>query len=167
MDIELRSLLRDAGETQSFGKHLGTLLHPGDWVALTGDLGSGKTTLIAGVVDGIHPGLRSRSPTYVRVEVCGRSPAVIHADLYRLESEAEWDTLGIEDLADAAAVVLVEWADRAPDRLPEERLDLSLRFCGEGARELRIVPRGERWMSLVREGKLERDYWSHALYPRD
>lgn len=167
MDIELRSLLRGAGETRSFGRHLGTLLRPGDWVALTGDLGSGKTTLIAGIVEGIHPGWRSRSPTYVRVEVYGRSPTIVHADLYRLESASEWDTLGIEDLAAEDAIVLIEWADRASDRLPEERLDLSLRFSGEGARELRIVPRGERWTSLVAAAKLDREYWTHALHPRD
>ena len=167
MDIELRSLLRGAGETQAFGKHLGALLRPGDWVALTGDLGAGKTTLIAGVVEGIHPGLRSRSPTYVRVELYGRSPTIIHADLYRLESASEWDSLGIEDLADKDAVVLVEWADRCPESLPEERLDLSLRFSGDGARELRIVPRGERWTSVVAAAMLDREYWTHALNSRD
>jgi len=167
MDVEVRSLLRGAGETQAFGRHLGTLLRPGDWVALTGDLGSGKTTLIAGVVEAIHPGLRSRSPTYVRVEVYGHAPTIVHADLYRLESASEWDTLGIEDLADPDAIALIEWADRAPDRLPEERIDLSLRFSGEGARELRIVPRGERWTDAVRNGTLDREFWSHAHHPRD
>jgi tRNA threonylcarbamoyladenosine biosynthesis protein TsaE len=167
MGIEVRSLLRGAGETQAFGRRLGTLLRSGDWVALTGDLGSGKTTLVAGVVEGIHPGLRSRSPTYVRVELYGKSPTIVHADLYRLESAAEWDTLGIEDLADTDAVVLVEWADRAPDRLAAERLDLSLRFSVEGTRELRIAPRGERWTSVVRAGALDREHWSHALDPRN
>ena len=167
MDIEARSLLRGAGETQSFGRRLGALLRPGDWVALTGDLGSGKTTLVAGVVEGIHPGLRSRSPTYVRVEVYGQAPAIVHADLYRLESAAEWDSLGIEDIAETESVVLVEWADRAADRLPEDRLDLSLRYCGESAREVRIVPKGERWMSVVRAGNLDREHWSHAPRPRD
>jgi tRNA threonylcarbamoyladenosine biosynthesis protein TsaE len=167
MDIEVRSLLRGAAETLAFGKRLGSLLRSGDWVALTGDLGSGKTTLIAGVVEGIHPGLRSRSPTYVRVEVYGRSPSIVHADLYRLESASEWSTLGIEDLADADSVTLIEWADRASQRLPEERLDLSLGFSGEHSRELRIAPRGERWTSVVRAGMLGREHWNHALDPGD
>ena len=167
MEIERYSLLRGAGETQSFGRHLGTLLRPGDWVALTGDLGSGKTTLVAGLVEGIHPGIKSRSPTYVRVDVYGSSPSVVHADLYRLDSDAEWHTLGIEDLAAEDAVVLIEWADRAAGRLPGARLDLSLRWSGENARELRIVPRGERWAAVVRDGALDRDRWSHALDPRN
>ena len=165
--MEVRSLLRGEGETRSFGRHLGSLLLPGDWVALTGELGAGKTTLVSAAVEEIHPGLRGRSPTYVMVEVYGASPSIVHADLYRLLSPAEWETLGIEDLAERDAIVLVEWADRAPDRLPVERLDLALRFSGEGAREIRIRPHGERWIRLVREGKLDREYWSHALYPRD
>lgn len=163
----MRSLLAGAGETRAFGRRLGSLLRPGDWVALTGDLGSGKTTLVSGVVEGIHPGLRSRSPTYVRVELYGESPTIVHADLYRLESAAEWDTLGIEDLAGADAIVLVEWADRALDRLAKERLDLSLRISGEGARELRIVPKGGRWTGIVRAGALDREHWGHALDPRN
>lgn len=166
MEVEVRSLLQGAGETRSFGKHLGSLLTAGDWVALTGDLGSGKTTLVSAAVEEIHPGLRGRSPTYVMVEVYGKSPAIVHADLYRLDSSAGWNTLGIEDLADRDAVVFVEWADRALDRMPPDRLELSLRFSGEGAREIRIRPHGERWARLVRDGGLDREHWSHALHPR-
>ena len=145
MDPARPTLLRGAGETRSLGEKLGALLRSGDWVALRGDLGAGKTTLVSGIVQGIHPGMRSRSPTYVRVEVYGANPAIVHVDLYRLESPEEWATLGIEDLAVSGAIVLVEWADRAPDRLPEERLDLSLEYQGEGARSIRIEPRGDAW----------------------
>jgi len=154
MDAMRHSLLRGAGETRSLGLRLGRHLIPGDWVALRGDLGAGKTTLVSGIVEGIHPGLRSRSPTYVRVEVYGESPAIVHADLYRLEKPEEWDTLGIEDLAERGAIVVVEWADKAAGRLPENRLDLSLRYAGSDAREVRIEPRGERWKSLVDRGAL-------------
>jgi len=149
-----RSLLRGAGETHSFGKRLGKHLVAGDWVALSGELGAGKTTLVSGIVEGVHPGMRSRSPTYVRVEVYGRTPSIVHADLYRLERPEEWDTLGIEDLAVLDAIVVVEWADKAPCRLPHERLDLALRYAGADAREVRIEARGDRWESLVREGAL-------------
>ena len=126
---------------------------PGDWVALYGDLGSGKTTLVSGIVEGIHPGMRSRSPTYVRVEVYGESPAIVHADLYRLERPEEWDTLGVEDLAEGA-IVVVEWADRAAGRLPADRLDLFLEYAGPDARELRIKAHGDRWSGLSSEEAL-------------
>src|SRR5258705_4345941 len=153
MEPPRRSLLRGAGPTHSLGRALGLLLLPGDWVALHGDLGSGKTTLVSGIVEGIHPGMRSRSPTYVRMEVYGGSPPIVHADLYRLEKPEEWDTLGVEDLAEGA-IVVVEWADRAPGRLKEERLDLFLQYAGADAREIRLEPRGDRWNRLVREGAL-------------
>jgi tRNA threonylcarbamoyl adenosine modification protein YjeE len=166
MDVEIRSLLHSESETRAFGRRLGALLRPGDWVALTGDLGSGKTTLVAGVLEAIHPGARGRSPTYVLVEVHGRAPAVIHADLYRLTFPAEYEGLALEELAERDAIVLVEWAERAEGRLPEDRLDLSLRFPSGPGRELRIRPRGERWTAIALEGALDREYWSGALDPR-
>jgi tRNA threonylcarbamoyladenosine biosynthesis protein TsaE len=128
---------------------LGRQLRPGDWIALSGELGAGKTTLVSGIVEGIHPGMRSKSPTYVRVEVYGRAPAIVHADLYRLERPEEWDTLGIEDLAERDAIVVVEWADRALARLPAERLHVTLRYAGEAAREVRVEAAGSRWRDLL------------------
>ncbi len=142
---------------RAFGVRLGRSLRPGDWVALVGELGAGKTTLVSGVVEGIHPGMRGRSPTYVLVEVYGASPAIVHADLFRLRAPAEYENLGIEDLAAANAVVVVEWADRAADRLPAERLELRLRYAGEDAREVVVRPHGPRWEARVREGLLDQE----------
>ncbi|HET9951937.1 MAG TPA: tRNA (adenosine(37)-N6)-threonylcarbamoyltransferase complex ATPase subunit type 1 TsaE, partial [Candidatus Eisenbacteria bacterium] len=71
MPVELRSLLKTDGETRALGRYLGGLLRGGDWVTLRGELGAGKTTLVSGILDAIHPGLRGRSPTYVLVEVYG------------------------------------------------------------------------------------------------
>ena len=149
------SLLCGPEEMRAFGIRLGKNLGPGDWVALFGELGAGKTTLASGIVEGIHPGARGRSPTYVLVEVYGASPAIVHADLYRLRAPAEYESLGIEDLAADGAVVLVEWADRAADRLPAERLEITLRYAGEGAREVLVTPRGARWEARVRDGLVE------------
>jgi tRNA threonylcarbamoyladenosine biosynthesis protein TsaE len=170
MSVELRSLLKSDGETRALGRYLGGLLRAGDWVALRGDLGAGKTTLVSGIVEGIHPGLRGRSPTYVLVEVYGEGPRIVHADLYRLEKPGEFETLALDDLAAGDAVVLVEWADRAEERLPDDRLDIELRYLapemGEG-REIRLRPRGDRFASLARDGLLDREHWHHALHPRD
>ena len=165
MPVEIRSLLRGEGETRSYGRHLGKLLRPGDWVALTGDLGAGKTTLVQGVLEELHPGARVRSPTYVLVEVYEGSPRVIHADLYRLRSEDELAGLALEDLAAEDGVVLVEWADRAGTRLAPERLELELRYVEGAGRELRARGNGERWESLLMDGLLDRDRWQDALYP--
>jgi tRNA threonylcarbamoyladenosine biosynthesis protein TsaE len=165
--VEIRSLLLSEGETRSFGRALGEILEPGDWVALTGELGSGKTTLISGVLEAVRPGARVRSPTYVLVEVYEGNPRVVHADLYRLSSPEEVPGLALEDLAQDPSVVLIEWADRAGAHLPLDRLDLELRYVESGGREIRIRPRGERWESLVRRGLLDRDRWHGALHPRD
>lgn len=151
----MRSLLCGAQEMRAFGTRLGRQLRSGDWVALIGELGAGKTTLASGIVEGIHPGTRARSPTYVLVEVYGASPAIVHADLYRLRAPAEYESLGIEDLAAEGAVVLVEWADRAAGRLPAERLELTLSYAGEGAREVQVTPRGAGWEARVREGLVD------------
>lgn len=167
MDVEIRSLLHTESETRAFGRHVGTLLHRGDWVALIGALGAGKTTLVQGIVEGIHPGTRGRSPTYVLVEIYGEGPRVVHADLYRLARPEELEGLALADLSEGDSVVLVEWADRALERLPAERLELELRYVPEGGREVRIRPRGSRWEAIARDGLLDRDRWSHALYPRD
>lgn len=142
---------------RAFGVRLGRALRAGDWVALYGELGSGKTTLVSGIVEGIHPGTRGRSPTYVLVEVYGAHPAVVHADLYRLQSPAEYETLGLEDMAGEDSVTLVEWADRARDRMPPDRLDLSLAYAGDGAREVLVTPRGVSWEERVRRGLLKPD----------
>jgi len=167
MDVEVRSWLRNEADTLAFGRRLGSLLRAGDWVALTGDLGSGKTTLVAGALETMRPGAHVRSPTYVLVEVYPGSPAIVHADLYRVGSSEEALRLGLEDLAERDAVVLVEWADRAPDVLAPDRLEVELRFPQEGVlgREVRFRPRGERWESLVRGGALDRERWHDALYP--
>jgi len=165
MPVEIRSLLRGESETRSYGRHLGTILRPGDWVALTGELGAGKTTLVQGVLEALHPGARGRSPTYVLVEVYEGTPRVIHADLYRLRSGEELQGLALEDLAADDGVVLIEWADRAGGKLPPDRLELDLRYVEGAGRELRARGKGERWESILLEGLLDRDRWQDALYP--
>ena len=152
MTAPIRSVLVGADEMRAYGIRLAGALRAGDWITLSGELGSGKTTLVSGIVEGIHPGARGRSPTYVLVEVYGAAPAVVHADLYRIRGSAEYETLGLEDLGREDAIVLIEWADRARDRLPAERLDLTLSYAGEGAREVLATPRGASWEVRVREG---------------
>jgi tRNA threonylcarbamoyladenosine biosynthesis protein TsaE len=171
VQVELRSLLKTDGETRALGRYLGSLLRGGDWVTLRGELGAGKTTLVSGILDAVHPGLRGRSPTYVLVEVYGEGgagPRVVHADLYRLNQPGEYKTLGLDDLATPDSIVLVEWADRAESHLPDERLDVELRYLGPSlgeGREIRLRPRGDRFEAMAHEGLFDRDRWHHALHP--
>ena len=110
-------------ETIAAGRAIARALPPQAVVSLTGDLGAGKTTLVKGIAEeraGVSPDEVS-SPTFTLIHEYGHPVRVFHIDLYRLEEERELATLGLDELADRQALVLIEWARRFP-RLP---LDLS------------------------------------------
>ncbi len=119
-EIELRTL----DETATLGRALAGALRAGDVLALRGELGAGKTTLVRAIAEarGVDPALVS-SPTFVMVNeypVPG-GPAIVHADAYRLRGEDDLDTLGWDRLADGSSVLIVEWANRIAGALPPDR----------------------------------------------
>jgi len=139
-----------AAETQALGERLGRALQVGDMVALIGALGAGKTTFVQGVARGIGvPADRHvASPTFALVnEHPGRVP-LVHADLYRIEREAELDELGLIEALDRAAVV-VEWLDRFPDVAPGDHLELHLARGENDLRTLTLTPHGPRAAALA------------------
>ena len=107
--------LPDDDATARFGSELAMSLKPGDIVSLQGDLGAGKTALARAVIRALaeDPALEVPSPTFAIIQPyeTPRGP-VLHADLYRLADASEVDELGLLD--DPEAIVLVEWAERAP-----------------------------------------------------
>src|SRR3954464_6549033 len=119
-------VVADSDATQRLGARLGALLQRGDVVALIGPLGSGKTTFAQGLAVGLDVD-RDRhvaSPTFALVnEHPGRVPFV-HADFYRVKSEAEMAELGLDEAYDRAAAAL-EWADRFPGIAPEDHLTIT------------------------------------------
>jgi len=138
-------------ETLEFGRRLGALLEAGDVVALTGPLGSGKTTLTKGIALGlgVEDPREVTSPTFVLIhQYQGRVP-IYHLDAYRLKSAAEAEALGTEEMFFGDGVVVVEWADRIAGALPPERLDVDLEVKGEAARALTLRPLGERCERLA------------------
>ena len=139
-------------DTHRFGVLLGRLLQGGDLVALHGDLGAGKTTLCAGIGEGLGVAERLRSPSYLLChEAVGRLP-VLHLDAY---FEARLDGLlaeGLVERFDSATVVLVEWAERMAAWLPPERLELTLEAgSGDQQRLLRVQALGARPAALLTE----------------
>jgi tRNA threonylcarbamoyladenosine biosynthesis protein TsaE len=138
-----------AAETQAIGERLGRALGVGDMVALIGALGAGKTTFVQGVARGLEvpPERHVASPTFALVnEHPGRVP-LVHADLYRIEREAELEELGLIEALDRAAVV-VEWLDRFPDVAPGDHLELRIAAAGD-ARTLTLHAHGPRAAALV------------------
>ena len=125
-------------ETAAAGEALGRTLGRGDVVALYGELGSGKTCLIQGLVRGLGVTTPATSPTFVLVnEYRGRVP-VHHADAYRTESLTElWD-LGLLELFDGDGVTLVEWADKLRPLLPARTIEVTVHGVGDEPREITI-----------------------------
>lgn len=143
-------LLPDPEAQLAFGEQLGRLLPPRLVVYLEGDLGTGKTTLVRGILRGLgHPGT-VRSPTYTLVEPYELPAArVYHLDLYRLCDPDELEYLGLRDISGEDAVLLVEWPERGLSRLPPPDLIVRIRYRAQG-RHLTLDPRMPEARDLVR-----------------
>jgi tRNA threonylcarbamoyladenosine biosynthesis protein TsaE len=153
----LRLATSSARATRALGARLGRLLAPGDVVALVGDLGAGKTQLVRGVCAGAGvPESEVSSPSFAIVATYGGRIPVHHADLYRIADEDELYGTGFGDLVGGDGALLVEWADRIPSALPDERLTVTLSHDARrpDVRHVEVVGKGERAAELA--GKLAR-----------
>jgi tRNA threonylcarbamoyladenosine biosynthesis protein TsaE len=139
-------------QTRRIGEMLGARLGPGDTVCLYGDLGAGKTSLSYGIALGLE--VRTQyitSPTFTFVnEYEGRAP-FYHIDLYRLKDPGELENIGFEEYVDSDGVTVIEWAERAEDALPVERLSVYLSYINEGSREIGFLAEGERYEKMLEE----------------
>ena len=128
-------------ETFAAGQRLAGSLRAGDVLALCGDLGAGKTQLVKGIAAGLGTPAEVTSPTFTLIHEYegGRLP-LYHIDLYRLETEAEALSTGLEDYFESAGVTAIEWADKFSELLPAgiRRIRLAL---GDGdLRTIEIEP---------------------------
>jgi tRNA threonylcarbamoyladenosine biosynthesis protein TsaE len=114
-------------ELRSWGETIGGAITAPLVIAVSGDLGAGKTTLIQAICRGYGVAGEVTSPTFALVHeyASGRGP-VFHLDLYRLRGPAELTNAGWDDIVNAEAIVLIEWPERAGDRLPREAVRISL-----------------------------------------
>ena len=113
-------------ETRAIGHALGTHAQAGAMLALIGPLGAGKTELAKGVAEGLGVTSVVNSPTFVLMNEHAGRLRLFHIDAYRLDDPEEAVAAGLFDDRQAAGVAVVEWADRLADRLPAERLELTL-----------------------------------------
>ncbi|MDD4310948.1 MAG: tRNA (adenosine(37)-N6)-threonylcarbamoyltransferase complex ATPase subunit type 1 TsaE [Eubacteriales bacterium] len=135
-------------ETQALGSKLIRMLPVPSFLALYGDLGAGKTALVRGM--GEQAGTREvRSPTFTIVHEYETSPRLIHFDAYRLSDADELFAIGFEEYLAQNAVVVLEWAERVPEALPKERLEIRLLGSGEEPRTLEFHPLGKQYESVV------------------
>ena len=138
-------ITHSAEETMQWGRELAKRLHPPVLVLLSGDLGTGKTTLTKGIVAGLGAGAEDEvtSPTFTLVHVYGSAEAtkVYHADLYRIENFHDFETLGLEDVFVKPAVVILEWSERFALSSPWPQLRLQLQHLGGDARRIVVSHR--------------------------
>ena len=140
----------DAAETRRLATAIAELLAPGDVVALSGELGAGKTCFVQGAAAGLGVTSNVTSPTFVLVRTYrGRLP-LVHVDVYRLQRLQDVLDLG-DDVFAADAVTCVEWGDAILSLLPEDRLDVEIVHvdgADDAARCLTVTPRGA-WQERV------------------
>jgi tRNA threonylcarbamoyladenosine biosynthesis protein TsaE len=137
-------------QTREWGKQLGARLQGGDVIALSGDLGAGKTAFAQGVGEELGVTAPLTSPTFTIIheymgQIKGTRVRLIHMDLYRLQRPEETEVIGVEDSFVEDAICLIEWPKIAEDYLPEDRLEVEIIGSGEQPREIIFRARTGNW----------------------
>lgn len=136
-------------ETQQIAACLIKYLQPSITLALEGDLGTGKTCFVAGLVHALDPSISVRSPTYALAHSYPTSPVIHHVDLYRIQGQNLQD-LGIEDLLDdPEAIICIEWPTHAQNPLPTSTIWIYFTDLGENKRQIRFVAIDTRAKSVI------------------
>lgn len=137
-------ITKNAEETKKIAKELAKQIHKGVFIAFYGNLGSGKTTFIQGLAEGLGIKRRIISPTFIIIRTYVLRPKIFyHIDLYRTESKNDLLGLGIDEiLNDKNNIIAVEWAEKMGKMLPNRRIDVYFEYLGDNEREIRIIKHG-------------------------
>lgn len=145
-------VVHNLAETEQFARRIAADLRAGDAIALSGDLGAGKTTLVRAVLRAL--GIRGEvpSPSFTLVQEY-ETPRlkVAHLDFYRIAQDSELDEIGLDDALSAGAA-LIEWPERAPARIPADALTVRIEIVGESERSMELAGPA-RWAHLLEYGK--------------
>jgi len=138
------TLTHSAEETIAYGRELAAELAPPRIVLLSGDLGAGKTTLVKGIAEGFHAARAEdvTSPTFTLIHEY-RSPraTLYHIDLYRIETQREFDTLGLDDLLAPDSILLIEWGEKFPRLVRDRDIEITLERVAETERRIQRIAR--------------------------
>jgi tRNA threonylcarbamoyladenosine biosynthesis protein TsaE len=135
---------RSPAKTRELGLAIGRAAKPGLLIALTGPLGSGKTTLIRAIAEGmeVEDTGKVASPTFVIVREYHAPLTLYHVDAYRLHSWEDAQSAGLEDLVNTEDVIAVEWADHIEEMLPPDRLEIGCEHLSPRARRFTVTATG-------------------------
>jgi len=161
MHLELASPTAD--DTRSIGGALAPLIRPRDVIALTGELGAGKTTFVQGIARALGYGGAVTSPTFTLVrEYRTATLPLVHADVYRLDRVQDAVDLGLDEVAEDG-VLLIEWGDAVDALLPRDRLMVELSVPGEDdARRISIRSEGTAWATRWERLEQAVESWREA-----
>jgi tRNA threonylcarbamoyladenosine biosynthesis protein TsaE len=145
-------LTHSPAQTYQLGQQLGAMISEGDLICLRGELGAGKTTLAAGIGNGWGAREIVNSPTFVLVNeyTDSRGCRLYHIDAYRLRDAADSQSIALDDLLDDPhGAVMIEWAERVQEALPDECLQIDLVAVDDHTRQVKLEARGERHRRLL------------------
>ena len=137
----IETTTHSAEETIAFGRTLAAKLTPPLIVLLRGDLGAGKTTLVKGIAEGFDAARAEdvTSPTFTLIhEYRGPRATLYHVDLYRIDTERELETLGLDDLLAPNSILLIEWGEKFARLRRDKNAEISLERAGEDERSIQV-----------------------------
>ena len=136
----MQTITTRSEETFDLGNAFAVKLRAGSTVALSGELGAGKTVFVRGVCSHFHALDQVSSPSFIIVNEYAGDIRIVHCDLYRLHGESDMGEIGLEELFASGALVLVEWAERAIELLPFPRFEVVFRHGNaDDEREITIA----------------------------
>lgn len=140
MDLSRTYRSTSPEETERLGRELANELRAGDCVALTGELGGGKTRFVRGIALGLGSKGFVKSPSFTIMNIYdgGRLP-LYHIDLYRIGAPEELEPAGLDEYISGKGVSAIEWADRMPPLLRSCRITVSFRYVSETEREIEVI----------------------------
>ena len=138
--MEVRITLPTEEDLAKFAAVFARRLRPGDVVALSGPVGSGKTALVRALVRTLHGADQTHSPSFTFRHRYDGEPPIEHIDFYRIEDPRELDELGLEEALDGRSIVLIEWWRNAPDVIPSRRYEIEIEGAGDEPRVLYLRP---------------------------